>query len=451
MTQRPRRLLLIVCSPLLLLAAAALVLAVLTLSFTPLVSQHGALSEAEVRQVEQWIVDNSPSRFEDQGARDLSLTSDQLNLLSAFALSNVPQLQSVAVDFDINGDQADARVSIPQQLGPLTLYLNLRASFAQDQGRARLLELHAGKLPVPRQVMRTAERVAGYRLASASTASRELAEARHSVVAYELGNNLLHLRLEWEPEVLSQIRSQAQQIFVSDEDRARIIAYHMLVNKIAADAIAVRRQVSLHTFVPALYALANERSNRPGADAISENRSLLQALSFFVNDLPITQLLGTREGEVLPENPSMIVMLHQRHDLSRHFVSAAAIAASAGVGIAEVLSNSKEVHDARYGTGFSFSDMTANVAGVTLGETSTADQASARHMQQMLIAAGAESDYMPEPRMDSDGMDEASFTARFGDRTSTAYLQRLQEIEESVLTLALYKNESVSTENAGAQ
>lgn len=438
MTRRSRRILLIVCSPLLLLIAGAAVLAMLTLSFSPLVTQSGPLTAEEVRQVEQWLVDNSPSRFEGQGARDLSLTDEQLNLLTAFALSNIPQLQTVTARFDITGNQAQARVSIPQPVGPLTIYLNLRASFAQDQGRARLLELHAGRLPVPRSIMRSAEQIAGYRLAYASTASQELAEARHSVVAYDLGNDLLHLRLEWEPEVLSQLRSQAQQIFVSDEDRQRIIAYHTVIHNIAAEAVSVRRQISLQAFMPALYQLAEERSRLPDSDAVSENRSLLQALLFFVNDLPITQLLGTRDGETLPTNPSMIVMLHQRHDLSRHFVSAAAIAASAGVGIAEVLANSKEVHDARYGTGFSFSDMTANVAGVTLGETSTADQASARHLQQMLARAGSESDYMPEPRTDSDGMDEASFTARFGDRTSPAYLQRLQEIEYSVMALPLY-------------
>jgi hypothetical protein len=451
MTHRARRLLLIICSPLLLLAALASVLAMLTLSFKPLVSQNNGLTEMEVLQVEQWIVDNSPSRFEDQGTRDLSLTDEQLNLLTAFALSNVPQLQAVHADFDIRADQAIVRVSIPQQLGPITVYLNLRASFAQDQGRARLIELHAGRLPVPRRIMRTAEQVAGYRLASASPVSQELAEARHSVVAYELSNNLLHLRIAWEPEVLSQIRSQAQQIFVSDDDRLRIIAYHSLISRIAAEAAKVRRQVPLHTFIPALYQLAGERSNLPASDAVAENRSLLQALSFFVNDLPITQLLGTQEGENLPDTPSMIVMLHQRHDLSRHFVSAAAIAASAGVGIAEVLSNSKEVHDARYGTGFSFSDMTANAAGVRLGETSTADQSAARQMQQMLSSANAESDYMPQTHTDLDGIDETSFIARFGDRTSPAYVQQLQAIEYSVMALPLYKKPAASTENTDAQ
>ncbi|MDO8909738.1 MAG: hypothetical protein Q7W55_14700 [Pseudohongiella sp.] len=450
MTKRQRRLLLIVCAPLLLLVALALVLAALTLSFSPLVSTGGALTDAEVRQVEQWIVDNSPSRFEEQGARDLSLTDEQLNLLSAFALSNIPQLHAISIDFDINGSQADARMSIPRDLGPLTVYLNLRARFAQDKGRARLIELHAGRLTVPRPVMRSAEQIAGYRLAYASTASQELAQVRHSVVSYELSDDMLLLRLEWEPEVLLQLRSQAQQIFVSEEDRKRIIAYHSLINIIAQDAITQRRQVPLHAFIPALYKLAAERSGQPGADAASENRSLLQALSFFVNDLPITQLLGKREGEVLPDNPSMIVMLYQRHDLSRHFVSAAAIAASAGVGIAEVLSNSKEVHDARYGTGFSFSDMTANVAGVTLGETTTADHSTALFMQQKLMKSHSESDYMPEPRTDSDGINEENFIARFGDRTSTVYLNRLQEIEHSVRALPLYKKEETETENTGA-
>jgi hypothetical protein len=451
MTHRARRLLLIICSPLLSLAALVSVLAMLTFSFQPLVSQSEGLTQAEVRQVEQWIVDNSPSRFEEQGTHDLSLTDEQLNLLTAFALSNVPQLQAVHADFDISADQAIVRVSVPQQLGPITLYLNLQASFAQDQGRARLIALHAGRLPVPRRIMRTAEQVAGYRLASASSASQELAEARHSVVAYELRDNLLHLRIEWEPEVLSHIRSQAQQIFVSDDDRQRIIAYHGLISSIAAEAAEVRRQVPLHTFIPALYQLAGKRSNLLASDAVAENRSLLQALSFFVNDLPITQLLGTREAENLPDTPSMIVMLHQRHDLSRHFVSAAAIAASAGVGIAEVLSNSKEVHDARYGTGFSFSDMTANAAGVTLGETSTADQYAARQMQEMLSSAISESDYMPQTRTDLDGIDETSFIARFGDRTSPAYVQQLQAIEYSVMALPLYKKPAASTENTDAQ
>ena len=445
------------CSPLLILALAALLLAMLLLSFSPVTVHHGTLTEEDFRQVEQLIVDNSPERFQQQGERQLSLNDQQLNLLSAFALSNVPALQPMALSFSISGDQATALMSIPLTLGPLTFYVNLQAQFAQDQGRARLTGLRAGQLPVPHFVMRSAERIAGYRLDTASIASQELAAARHSVLSYQLGESQLHLTLAWQASVLSQLRSQARQIFISPLDQQRILAYHQLIADIATDASEVRRQVALQSFLPPLFELANQRSLLPGGDAIAENRALLQTLSFFVNNLPISQLIGDADeltgessGTAVASIPSMIVMLHQRNDLALHFVSAAAIAASAGVTLAEVLSNSKEVYDARHGTGFSFSDLTANAAGVALGEYCTSDKNSALRMQKLLMQTAVDTDYMPVPLTDADGLDEASFIEKFGTRDSPEFRQRLQEINEAVMALQLYntaqQSDSLTTE-----
>jgi|GEM_PF-273119 hypothetical protein len=454
MPRRQRRFL-ILCSPLLFLAAVSLCLALLLLSWQPVVPHPGPLAEDDFRHVEQLIVDNSPARFQQQGERQLSLDDEQLNLLTAFALSNVPPLQQFAVLFDIEDDQAVAQLSIPQSFGPITIYLNLNARFAQDQGRARLIELRAGRLPVPRNILRTAERLAGYRLETASIASQELAAVRHSVLTYQLGEDKLHLTLAWQPSVLAQLRSQAQQVFVSEQDQQRILAYHQLIAEIASDAREVRRQVPLQSFIPPLFELAYQRSLLPDADAIAENRALLQTLSFFVNDLPVTQLIGEQTGDDttnagLPTAPSMVVMLHQRNDLALHFVSASAIAASAGVTLAEVLSNSKEVYDARYGTGFSFSDLTANAAGVALGEFATSSLENARHIQQLLMKTELETGYMPVPRTDTDGLDEAAFIEKFGARDSPAFLQRLQEINDAVMALQLYntepKTDSLTTE-----
>lgn len=457
MNRRQRRFL-ILCSPLLILAVTFLLLAILSLSWRPVVPHPVPLAEEDFRQVEQLIVDNSPERFQQQGERQLSLDDEQLTLLTAFALSNVPQLQHIAVSFNIDGDQAVAQMSVPQAIGPLTIYLNLHARFAQDQGRARLLELRAGRLTVPRSIMRSAERLAGYRLETASAASQELAAIRHSVLTYELGDDQLHLTLAWQPSVLSQLRSQAQQIFVSEQDKQRILAYHQRIAEIAIEAREVRRQVPLQSFIPPLFELAHQRSLLDGADAIAENRALLQTLSFFVNNLPITQLTGDQpvgdpaNASLPPSAPSMIVMLHQRNDLALHFVSASAIAASAGVTLAEVLSNSKEVYDARYGTGFSFSDLTANVAGVALGEFATSSQENAQQMQRLLMEAELETVYMPVPRTDTDGLDEATFIEKFGDRDSPAYLQRLQEINDTIKALQLYNTdplpESLTTDQA---
>jgi hypothetical protein len=173
-------------------------------------------------------------------------------------------------------------------------------------------------------------------------------------------------------------------------------------------------------------------------DAIAENRNLLQALSLYVNNLSLSQLISDLPDDEAFSPPPLIVTLHQRHDLSLHFVTAAAIAASAGAGIAEVLAHSKEVYDARQSTGFSFSDMTANIAGVTLGEAATGSVEEARRLQTALLMATSETHYMPRPRTDADGLSEEMLAEAFGDRTGDEYATRLLEIETKIAALPIY-------------
>lgn len=406
------------------------------ISLRPSVPHPGPLSGTDIRRIEQLIVDNSPERFSRSGERQLSLNADELNLLTAFVMANVPQTRDVAARVSLAGDTALASMSVPKQIGPLTLYLNLRARFAQDQGRARLVSLHAGYLPVPRRIMRGAENLAGDRLAVASTASRELAELRHGVSAVMLDNDRLHLTLQWQPEILAQLRTQARQIFMSEQDRQRLLGYYTYIGDLARTAAQQGQTVSLQTFVPELFARASERA--ADGSAVAENRSLLQALSLYVNNLSIHELLDGIPDDSVYSPPALRVTLHQRQDLGRHFVSAAAIAASAGAGIAEVLANSKEVYDARYTSGFSFSDMTANVAGLTLGEAATHSETQARQIQLRLRDAGAESQYMPAPDSGADGMSEETFIEHYRDRDSPRYQARLSRIEAEVSALPLY-------------
>lgn len=423
-----------------LLSVLALTVALLVLgafSLQPAVPHPGQLSNADIRDIEQLIVDNSPSRFADSGERELALNAEELNLLAAFVLANIPQMQEISTRFELNQDSGVATASIPRHLGPLTLYLNLHAQFAQDQGRARLISLHAGHIPVPRRIIRGAENLAGDRLEAASDASQELAKLRHSVNATALVDGQLHLSLQWQPEVLSQVRAQAQRVLLSEEDRQRLLSYYTEISDIARSAAQRGRTVSLQSFVPRLFDRAAQRSEN--GSAVAENRSLLQALSLYVNNLSITDLLDDMPADEVWSPPPMLVTLYWRHDLGLHFVTAAAIAASAGVGIAEVLANSKEVYDARHRTGFSFSDMTANIAGMTLGEMATRDEDSARLVQQRLQEAEAERYYMPEPDTEDDGLSEEAFVEHYQDRNSARYLARLENIETLVSALPLYE------------
>lgn len=422
---------------LVLLLALMVGLAATLLSVKPLVPHPGSLTDAEVRQIERLIADNSPNRFQNQGERDLSLNAEELTLLTAFMLENVPRLQDMAASFHLQEDTGQARLSIPASLGPLTLYLNLQADFEQQMDRARLVRLRAGSVRVPKRAIRLAEQTVGRRLVTATNVSHEITDLRHNVNATALSDGELHLHLSWAPESLSQLRAQAQHIFLGPDDRERILAYYAAISGIAVTQAKERRVVSLQAFLPPLFQLARQRSEN--GDAIAENRSLLQVLSLYINDLPLSQLVDNVPQNEAFSPPALIVTLHRRHDLSLHFVTAAAIAASAGASVAEVLAHSKEVYDARQRTGFSFSDMTANIAGVALGETGTSSDANARAIQLALSEARYEYEYMPVPSTDADGLTEEMLAETFGDRTNENFMDRINQIESKVAALAIYR------------
>ena len=173
-------------------------------------------------------------------------------------------------------------------------------------------------------------------------------------------------------------------------------------------------------------------------EAITENRNLLQALSLYVNEADIRVLEGNTS--VIGATPvrRVEVTLQRRSDLAQHLTTSAAITASAGAGIAGILSNSKETYDARYRSGFSFSDLTANSAGVALGNAATSNVADALALQQKLANAIQESDYMPPVSRDLVGLSETDFSQQYQDRNSQAYLAKVAAIDLEIASLPIY-------------
>jgi len=133
------------------------------------------------------------------------------------------------------------------------------------------------------------------------------------------------------------------------------------------------------------------------------------------------------------------VRLQRRQDLAQHLVSIAAITASTGADFAQLLSTTKEAYDARYRSGFSFSDLTANTVGVYLASYSTEDPATAIEMQKRLATLQTESDYMPEVGDNRDGISESDFAAIYSDRNSQEYQRRLADIQALIETRALFQ------------
>lgn len=125
-----------------------------------------------------------------------------------------------------------------------------------------------------------------------------------------------------------------------------------------------------------------------------------------------------------------------RDDLRKHFVISAGLYAAntgkAAFGMGEL----KELLDSNPGgSGFSFDDMAADLAGVHFAATFLDSPPEA--WPAMLARLSDESDIMPSVEGLPSGMTEAAFRARFGDVDSPEYTAMVSEIRRRVAALPL--------------
>src|SRR5690606_35650622 len=393
---------------LLLLAGLVLAVMVLSLQLQPSVPASRALDNVDINSIEQLIVDNTPERISTPGERIVHLDRGELNLLTAFALQTVPGMHDVAAEVSLQPGSAMVDVSAPVRLPFITLYLNLRTQLLAKERGVEIGSVRAGNLPIPVALVNFALEATQRRLASSYVNYQELADLQRNVRQVDFQDEAVVITLDWDPSLIASVQNQAEQLLLRAEDRERILLYYTRIEEVVAQLPEGTRSVSLTALLAPLFATARE-AVATGADPITENRTLLQALSLYVNETAIRELTG-EEISRAEWRRRMRVTIQRRPDLAQHFTTSAAITASSGAGVASILYNSKEVHDARYRTGFSFSDLTANIAGVTFGDLATTTAEGARRLQDSITAQMEETDYMPPVSRDNAGITEEDFS-----------------------------------------
>ena len=153
-------------------------------------------------------------------------------------------------------------------------------------------------------------------------------------------------------------------------------------------------------------AFAFSRLRSVDRDPMIENQSALLALAILLGhervQIAVGPVLDDRLRE-LAERHLKDVALRGRGDWTKHFLISAAIALIACEGTSDKIGLLKEVLDAEDGgSGFSFSDLAANRAGILLARAATYNLESARTVQARLAvefpidALFPEADDLPE-------------------------------------------------------
>jgi hypothetical protein len=395
--------------------AAALYLAV---EDRPLVDRAAEFTPAHIERARRIVEQNDPRKMKPGVLRTVSLSQEELDLALNYLVRRYGKGGSRVV---LQPGAAALTASIELPRNPLGRFVNVTALLHETAALPGFDELRIGKLPVPswlanRLLEETLHRLSAredYRIVSDTIKQVSVADGRLTLV------------YDWQDDLPDRIKAAA----LPRDDQERLKAYQ---ERLAA--LAVQNDSLVELMTP-LFKLASERAK--GGDPVAENRAAILVLAFYVNGKGLAAIVPAAREWVRPR--SRRVTLAGRADSPQHFTVSAALAAHAGVPLADAIGLYKEVDDARGGSGFSFSDIAADRAGTRFGEAATAGREAALRLQRQAGAGLRESDLIPAIKDLPDFMAEAEFKRRFGGIGAPAYQRMMEDIQRRIAGLSLYR------------
>src|SRR5690606_20155506 len=110
-----------------------------------------------------------------------------------------------------------------------------------------------GHLPVPDAVVHYLIARLQERMASAYVNYRELEDLQQSLRQIAFEEDLLEITLDWDPRLLSRVQTQAEQLFLSAEDKTRIVHYFSRIVAIVEEQPSDRSSISLSLLMIPLF------------------------------------------------------------------------------------------------------------------------------------------------------------------------------------------------------
>ena len=344
----------------------------------------------------------------------IQLDETELNRLLNYAVE-LRRVSGIAAELTPGLATLTATLTVPPN--PFGRYLNITADVADVPGGIRIESLQLGSLPLPGVFTDWTARLA-HRWLRRDPTYAALADAFTQI---NLDENRATLDYRWHPELLTRIERKGAELLIEPEDQARMLAYAEQL-----DAILKRYShgstVPLVQVVAPLFAHANALDSHPA----EENRAALTAVAAYLSGISLNRLLeGTSQS--IRRAPRVLLSLHGRRDFAEHYMISAALSVNAGSRLANAIGLTKEEDDASRGSGFSFTDLAANRAGVRLGERAIGENAS--QVQQKLAYARSDDDLLPDFRDLPEFMAQDEFDRRFGPVGSPRYQRVINRID----------------------
>lgn len=415
---------------------AAVALVVFGFESSPRITAVEKLSVQDMERAKTLIKMHDPRKLKEREVKRLNITERDLDIMIRYGLSRLPKAGNIRSRVHIGPNVAEIFFTFMFPAKPMGSYLNLSTTLSENTSEHIVQKMTIGRITLKGWMLQPV-RSFFMILAKKTDVFPEMLLAAEAVKEIRFLNQELLLVYEWRSEVAEKIKEKGRKILIPEEDRERLLAYN---EKLTRNTGAIKdKEASLVHLLGQLFDYSMERSKSTG-DPVAENRAAIIALTLYVNQKPVSMLIGTKQGERIDQPKRKInVTLRGRHDLAQHFTVSAAIAAMADSELSNVLGIFKEIDDSRGGSGFSFVDLLADRAGVRFAEMSTGSPKQAAHVQRLMGKAMSESFLMPEIDGLPEGMTEKTFKSRYQDLDSAAFQNIKTEIERRIGACGLYR------------
>lgn len=400
----------------------ALGVVILVLAEEPVLERVAEFSPQQVERARQVFQRHDPRRAAGGPVRTLQLSEDELDLALNYLVSRFGPGGSRAT-LDDDGLAVVASIALPPN--PFGKFVNVEGRLRERDGALVPESVSIGRIPLPDWLAAWL-----FDQAQAYLGRREdFRVIADTVRAVTLSPTDLKVEYAWTEDFPERLRSAA----FSQDDRARLKAYQLRMAELVRGTTSPRTIPVLDVLVP-LMRLAAERSANGGADL--ENRALLTVLALHAGGRDLATFVPEAKQWARPARKQLT--LAGRVDLAQHFIISAALAGLGGGAFADAIGVHKEVGDARKGSGFSFKDFAANRAGAAFGRLA-ADPGTAASLQQRVITGLVETDMLPAMGDLPEFMRLAEFNRRYGGVGAPAYVRIVQDIDQRIAALPLFR------------
>jgi hypothetical protein len=406
--------------------------AVMSLQKEALVSKPGDINLADFKHAQKLAERYDPRKMPPELITTVQATSDELDTIFKGVFSSVKQI-ATRVRVTQFGVIAAMTAEVPIPNNPLGRFLNIRAVIAPSEDGFEISRFAIGSLEIPPKIVKPVILYGLNQLVGDGNGQPILDSVRSVQVA--------------EPEVIIAFQPPAglietlkeaakQYVQVSNPDIVR--RYYEKIDDVIAD-LPRSGHVSLMEVMRPVFEMAQSRSRR--LDAMRENEAALLAIAIYFGDSRFERFVGeVRSSEAKARQRSLDhFRLNGRHDFVQHFTISMGLALTGGDVAANMIGELKEAKDSEKSSGFSFTDIGADRAGVKLAKRAVSGESEALRIQQVLANSHSEDIFFPRFTDLPEGLSTAVFRQRYGDVNSREYKRVISEIDRRIFNTRVFK------------